>query len=66
MRVLHITFFILIFLTGLASAEPGSHLKPGDTLVNIEEPDQSGEQRRFKDLLGPNGGVLVVYRSADW
>ncbi len=29
-------------------------------------PDQSGRTRALADLTGPNGLLLVFYRSADW
>lgn len=34
---------------------------PGFTL-----PDQSGREHTLSSLLGPNGLVLVFFRSADW
>ena len=32
----------------------------------VEAPDQEGRQRDFQSLTGPNGLVLVFFRSADW
>ena len=29
-------------------------------------PDQSGAPREFRSLAGPNGTMLVFFRSADW
>jgi cytochrome oxidase Cu insertion factor (SCO1/SenC/PrrC family) len=29
-------------------------------------PDQSGQPRTLKSLMGPKGLVLVFFRSADW
>ncbi len=40
--------------------------KPGETLPPFALPDQDGSQRDFASLSGPNGLVLVFYRSADW
>jgi hypothetical protein len=40
--------------------EPGQRI-PGFTL-----PDQDGVSRSLPNLAGPNGLLLVFYRSADW
>ncbi len=29
-------------------------------------PDQNGQERTLKTILGPKGALLVFYRSADW
>ena len=49
-----------------AFAEPGEHLRVGAPLPAFEAADQSGIVHTFQDLKGPNGLVLVVFRSADW
>lgn len=38
----------------------------GQTLPPFELPDQDGRMRSFASLAGPEGLVLVFYRSADW
>jgi hypothetical protein len=38
----------------------------GDTLPDFNLGDQGGRARSLKSLLGPNGAVIVFYRSADW
>jgi hypothetical protein len=40
--------------------------EPGQRLPSFSLPDQSGATRSFDDLKGPNGLMLVFYRSADW
>ncbi|MBV1717996.1 MAG: redoxin domain-containing protein [Desulfarculus sp.] len=36
-------------------------LKQGDTLPDFKLPDQSGQEKTFKDLTGKKGLVLFVY-----
>lgn len=38
----------------------------GDTVPGFTLPDQEGREHTLKSLMGPNGLVLVIYRSADW
>ena len=38
----------------------------GKEMPNFRAADQNGVQHTLHDLLGPNGAVLVVFRSADW
>ncbi len=40
--------------------------KIGDVLPDFSLPDQHGQVRSMKSLLGPNGGVIVFFRSANW
>jgi cytochrome oxidase Cu insertion factor (SCO1/SenC/PrrC family) len=40
--------------------------KIGDALSDFSLRDQRGEARTLKSLLGPNGAVIVFFRSADW
>ena len=40
--------------------------KVGATIPDFNLPDQHGEIRSLKSLLGPKGAVLVFFRSADW
>lgn len=41
-------------------------LAVGQPIPRFEVPDQDGRQRDFASLTGPNGLVLVFFRSADW
>jgi hypothetical protein len=38
----------------------------GEAIPDFTLPDQTGRARSMKSLLGPQGGVLVFFRSADW
>ena len=40
--------------------------KVGQALPVFEAPDQTGRARNFASLKGPNGLVLIFFRSADW
>jgi len=40
--------------------------KIGDTLPEFSLSDQGGHLRSLKSLIGPNGAVIVFFRSADW
>lgn len=40
--------------------------KVGETLPLFSLQDQSGRTRSLKSLLGPEGAVIVFFRSADW
>ena len=47
-------------------ATPGEHLQPGTRLPVIQESDQSGVTTTLDSLKGPEGTLLVIFRSADW
>jgi len=38
----------------------------GQMLPDFRLPDQRGQERTLQSLLGPNGAVVVFFRSADW
>jgi cytochrome oxidase Cu insertion factor (SCO1/SenC/PrrC family) len=38
----------------------------GDALPDFSLRDQRGQARSLKSLLGPDGAVIVFFRSADW
>jgi cytochrome oxidase Cu insertion factor (SCO1/SenC/PrrC family) len=38
----------------------------GEKAPDFSLPDQEGQRRSLASLLGPNGLVLVFFRSADW
>ena len=38
----------------------------GQPIPRFEAPDQDGRRRDFASVTGPNGLVLVFFRSADW
>lgn len=60
----------------LLHAQP-PHVKPavelarlgpqvGERAPDFELPDQNGRTHTLKSILGPNGAMLVFYRSAGW
>jgi hypothetical protein len=40
--------------------------EPGQRIPDFSLPDQDGTPRSLVNLAGPNGLLLVFYRSADW
>ena len=38
----------------------------GERIPQFTLPDQDGNSRSLANLTGPNGSLLVFYRSADW
>jgi hypothetical protein len=40
--------------------------EPGERVPDFSLPDQNGSLRTLENLTGPNGLLLVFYRSADW
>ena len=60
---------VLTFAAGLLAQTPDfSKLGPasGQPFPSFEARDQSGQVRTLAGLMGPNGLVLVFFRSADW
>ena len=58
-----------IFVALLFQAQPGlpdMGPKLGERLPAFTLPDQEGRPRDFASLKGPQGLVLVFFRSADW
>lgn len=53
-----------------ASAQTGGHsstvLVKGKAIPSFHALDQFGKERDFADLRGPNGLVMLFFRSADW
>jgi hypothetical protein len=54
----------LLPLTLLAAAALGP--EAGSPVPDFSAPDQSGQARTLKSVMGPKGAMLVFYRSADW
>jgi hypothetical protein len=40
--------------------------KVGDKAIAFALPDQNGTRRELASAAGPNGTMLVFFRSADW
>ena len=38
----------------------------GQSVPDFVLPDQNGTRQTLKSVLGPNGAMLVFFRSADW
>ena len=38
----------------------------GENIPNFEATDQNGKLTNFKDIVGPNGALILFHRSADW
>ena len=38
----------------------------GERVPGFSLPDQNGQIRTLESILGPNGALLLFYRSADW
>lgn len=38
----------------------------GQQAEDFRAPDQNGQERTLHSALGPKGGLLVFFRSADW
>ena len=47
-------------------AETNAIVKIGNKIPLLSGTDQFGRERTFKNLKGPNGLVILFYRSADW
>lgn len=49
-----------------AAPQPPSGPAVGETIPYFEAADQHGAARSFDNLKGPQGLLLLFYRSADW
>ena len=38
----------------------------GDRVPDFELPDQHGQRQTLETVRGPNGSLILFYRSADW
>ena len=52
----------------LAVFAPADQDRPGRARrrAGFRRPDQAGRTQTLKSTMGPKGGTLVFYRSADW
>ncbi len=64
---------LLLGFSTLAAAQPReavevASLGPqvGERVPDFSLPDQSGQVHSLDSIMGPNGVMLVFYRSADW
>ena len=58
----------LAVLSAMAQSSPAFEPGPpvGSQAPDFEATDQDGRTRSLSSLLGPNGALLVFFRSADW
>ena len=61
-------FLAVLLLMAIALPAQTLDLGPrvGDVLPSFRLKDQYGVTRDLRSMLGPNGAVVVLYRSADW
>jgi len=65
MSLLSLPLFLSVALSGAAGPSlPGPAI--GERVTTFQAPDQDGRLRSFEDLRGPEGLVLVFFRTADW
>ena len=57
---------MMIALLAMLAAGPKAGPAIGQSLPAFELPDQEGRVQTFESLRGPQGLVLVFFRSADW
>ena len=51
---------------GQYKADANAILKIGNKIPLLSGTDQFGQERNFVNLKGPNGLVILFFRSADW
>lgn len=60
----------LALAPAVMSAQSGAPLPTGpavgEKIPQFEAEDQTGRRQTFETLRGPNGLLLLFYRSADW
>jgi hypothetical protein len=70
LRALTIASLLALCFVGVPSAQqPDPQLLGpgvGERVPDFSLPDQHGIVRTLRSTLGPKGGVLVFFRSADW
>jgi hypothetical protein len=55
-----------LFFAATARAEIATGPEVGETIPDIRTYDQHGKMRTFEDLRGPEGLLVLFYRTADW
>ena len=60
--------FAAILVEAVSQAPDLERLGPqvGERVTDFSLPDQHGQTRTLRSMLGPNGAILVFFRSADW
>jgi AhpC/TSA family len=64
----HLIASILLAMTLTQPTPPAFEPGPavGSVAPDFEARDQQGQTRSLSSLMGPNGALLVFFRSADW
>jgi hypothetical protein len=57
---------LAFFFTSAAQAEIATGPEVGTKIPDIQTLDQHGTMRSFEDLSGPEGLLILFYRTADW
>jgi hypothetical protein len=65
-RTPSLIFFFVTCTATLRAQTALQGLAPGDLIPSFSLPDQNGSSRTFEDVRGPQGALIVFYRSADW
>jgi len=74
-RTVAIRLIALVLLSTVAAATGPQTTAPeleaigprvGTRAASFTLPDQNGQPRSLESLIGPNGAILVFFRSADW
>jgi peroxiredoxin len=66
------SWLLLLVCASISGMQPGASaqriigLQPGVKAPAIALPDQTGRQQTLSTLTGPNGLLLLFFRSADW
>jgi len=58
------TGFLVLLLSSGLSAQTGPAV--GSRVPDFEAPDQNGARQTLESIKGPQGTMLVFFRSADW
>lgn len=67
-RVLLVGVLAVVVAVALAAQVNIDALGPrvGDKAIAFDLPDQNGHRQTLASVAGPNGTMLVFFRSADW
>ncbi len=55
----------VLLVTALAAQIPTGPAV-GQRVEDFRASDQNGQEQTLRSVLGPKGGLLVFFRSADW
>lgn len=59
-------FSVVVFAAAVAAAAVTTGPAIGEKVPPFSLPDQNGKPHTLASIAGPNGAMLVFYRSADW